>query len=156
PVVAGRHQGEGENPAGEGLGVRPEALVDAAAALVAEKQAAAVLVMVQAITLRPPETPGDADEDRPVLEVGLALPALGGDPLVILSGDRNGVFAAAVGAGVTVPVLHDRQVADWPGHDDFHGSRTPSPPGASRSPFRSWLPSLYSGCPGAFHGGVLR
>src|SRR5436309_260383 len=53
PVVARGHQHEREEAAGERLGLVAEALVDAATALLAEEDAAAVLAVVEPVAVGP-------------------------------------------------------------------------------------------------------
>jgi hypothetical protein len=114
PVVAGRDQHEREEAAGQRLGLVAEALVDAAAALVAQEDAAAVGAVVEPPLPRPRRPV--ARERSQAAEVLVAVPALGVDALLLLVGDGDDVFVAASAADVAVPVLQDGQMADGERH----------------------------------------
>jgi hypothetical protein len=108
PMVAGRYQQEGKEPAREGLGPVAETLVDPATSLLGQEDATAVAAVRQMIAPRPPGT--GLLEDRQVADFGVLVPALGLDAAVLLFGERHQVFFAAGAADVTVPILHDRQM----------------------------------------------
>src|SRR5262249_51063465 len=99
------------------LGLVAEALVDPAAALLAEEDAAAVGPVIEDDPARPGR-PG-APEGRQAAQVRLAVPALLLDALSLFVGDRDDVFLAARAGLVAAPVLHDGQVPNDGRHDAF-------------------------------------
>src|SRR5437016_4267155 len=104
-MVAGRDEHEREHLAGQRLGLGSETLMDAAAALIAEEDAAAIGVAVQLV---PSCTqPARVKEERQPGEVRLALPTLGRDACTLLLGHRNPIFTTAATAAVAIPVLDD-------------------------------------------------
>src|SRR5215469_18801070 len=74
------------------------------------------------------------DERLMAAQVGVAVPALRLDALLLLLGDGDAVFFAAGAANVTVPVLQDRQMMDGDCHDKPEQSVVRS---------RSFTPSFY-------------
>jgi hypothetical protein len=114
PMVPGRYQEEGKEPARQRLGCVAETLVDPATSLLGQEDAAAVAAVRQMITPRPPGA--GLLEDRQVADFGVLVPALGLDSVPLVFGERYQIFFAAGAADVTVPVLHDRQMAYGQGH----------------------------------------
>src|SRR5437660_52002 len=74
PVIADRDQHKGEETAGKRLGLVAEFLMDAAAPLLAEEDAASVLPAVEVIT-SPPEWTALL-EKRPAAKLRIVLPPL--------------------------------------------------------------------------------
>jgi hypothetical protein len=116
PMVAGRHQQEGKEPAWERFGRVAESLVNTATSLLSQENAAAVAAVRQMIAPRPPGTA--LAEDGQVADLGILVPALGLDLATLLIGDRDQVLFAASTADVTIPVLDDRQMT----HRQRHGN----------------------------------
>src|SRR6516162_11506504 len=110
PLVGHRHQDEREQPAGQRLGLVAEALVDAATALVAEKYAAIVLAVVQAMT--PRLARAVLDERLQAAQVGVLVPALGENALPFFFRDRDLIFLTTGAANVAVPVLEHWEMID--------------------------------------------
>src|SRR5439155_18589698 len=115
PVAAGRREHEGEQAAGQRLGVGAAALVNEAAVAGAEEDAAAVGAAVQLRAARPPRAL--AHKQPHALEILDVVPAEGLDALALRLADLDLQLAAAVAAAVAVPVLHGRQVPHGEGHE---------------------------------------
>ncbi len=114
PLIAHRDEHEGKQPARERLGLVAETLVNPAAALRAEEDAAAVVAVIQLHPPRPRRA--DALEGcKPAQIIG--LPVLLLDALDLVLGERDAIFLATGAGCVAVPVLHDGEVLDRQGHD---------------------------------------
>src|SRR5262245_36957291 len=126
PVVAGGRESERVNAAGERLALAAELSVDAAQALLVEKDTGVIpRARVQAVALVPPAA--DADEKRDVADGRVVFPALAEDPLPLRFRDVDFVLTATFAAAVAVPLLDDGQVPNRPAHDAIpHASAPPS------------------------------
>src|SRR5262249_41689671 len=82
-----------------------------------------VRLLVEPIAPRP-RWPG-AHEQRPAAHRSVRRPSLRLDALTFLGGDGDVVLAAAVTAPLTVPVLHDGQMAHRQRHEDLRRSFPP-------------------------------
>ena len=120
PVIAGRHEHEGVDAAGEGLGGRAELGVDAAAVVRPQEDARAVRPVGQ-----PPRAAFEGvafrHEEGHALVIGVRAPALRFDPAPLLVADADVVRPAARRAAAAVPVLKDGQ------RPHRHGHRTTAP-----------------------------
>src|SRR4051794_20534925 len=105
-MVPGWDEDKGKQSARQRLGLVAKLLVNPAAALVAEKDAAVVAAMIEPIRPPPPRAMGC--EEGNVLEIGFLVPSLRLDALPFLVREGDDVFLAAVAADVAVPVLQDR------------------------------------------------
>ncbi len=114
PVVARRDQHEREQPARQRLRLVAVPLVDAATALLAQEDAAAVGPVVEPPFPRPRRAV--TDERGEAAEVLVAVPALGVDALLLLVGDGDEVLLAAGTADVAIPVLQDGEMTDGERH----------------------------------------
>src|SRR5262249_53885789 len=109
-----RHQDEGKEAAGQRLGLVAKALVDPAAALFAQENAAAIGAMVELVAPGPGR-PHPLERRQPA-QVPVPVPALRLDAAALLIGDGDLVFLAAGAADVAVPVLQDWEMADGERH----------------------------------------
>ena len=88
PLLARRDQHEGINTAGERLGRRAESRMNAAAVVSTQEYAGAVGPVVEE-PLAAADPAARLDEERRLLELRFALPALSFDPLALVGRHRN-------------------------------------------------------------------
>src|SRR5579884_2950273 len=89
--------------------------MDATTTLFVQEDAAAVLTVVEDIAPRPQRP--HAAKRLPAAEVLVLVPTLRQNALTLRVGDGDLIFLAAGAAGVTIPVLHDRQMIDRQWHE---------------------------------------
>src|SRR5262249_32754240 len=110
----GRHKHKRKHATGERLGVVAKLLMNPAAPLLAQKDATAILTIVDLVLPRPPGTA--LQEDRHAADLRILVPPLGLDAAALFLGNADDILLAAVAADMTVPILHDRQVTNGKRH----------------------------------------
>jgi|SRR5579871_1630747 len=114
PMISRRHEQKREEPARQGFGLVAKPLVDPAPPLLGQKDTTAVAAVCQVIAPRPPRS--GFLEDRQVADLRILVPALGLDAATLFFRQRYPVLFATGAADVTIPVLHNRQMAYWQRH----------------------------------------